>query len=89
MKDIDTPVLICWVLRIVKEVLGELVLLPDVDCVGDMPTLILIGEPTINDCKIVYHIIVLSGQQLRYLNHEKLNDEQNNYTQIVVYSVAK
>lgn len=50
--------LICWVLRVIKELLDELVPLPDIDCIADMPALILVRIPTVNDRKIVYHITV-------------------------------
>ena len=74
MKDINTPMLICWVLRVIKESLDELVPLPDVDCIADMPALILVRIPTVNDRKIVHHITVSPSQQLRHLHHCKMKN---------------
>ena len=67
MKYINSPVLICWVRRVIKELLDELFLLPDVDGIGDMPTFILVRKPTIDDCKTVHDVAVSPGQQLRHL----------------------
>ena len=72
MKDINTPVLIYWVCRVIKESLDELVPLPDVDCISDMPTLILVWIPTVDDRKTVHHVTVSPSQQLRHLQHFKL-----------------
>ena len=60
--------LVCWVRSIIKESLDELVPLPDVDGIGDMPTLILIRVPTVNNRKTVHHIAVSPSQQLRHLH---------------------
>ena len=63
MEHVDTPVLICWVLRVtIEELLYELVLLPNVDRIGDVPALILVREPTINDSKAVHYITIFSSQ---------------------------
>ena len=69
MKDINIPVLICWVWRVIKELLDKLFFLPDVDSFDDVPTLILVGKSAIDNHKTVHHITVSPSQQLRYLNH--------------------
>ena len=62
MKDINIPVLICRVSRVIKELLDELFFLPDVDSFGDVPTLILVGKSTIDNHKTVHHIVISPSQ---------------------------
>ena len=64
MKDVDFPVLVCWVTWIVKEVLSELVFFPNVDCTENVSSLILVRESAVDDGESLHNTAMPSSQQV-------------------------